>query len=382
MKHRKHTALSRPDYGQFHRTEWAILGSPCSEIHSLVSSLLNALGTDFRLGYADADHQAPDMQETAPWLAAGAYKAFTDNIDFRSWEESSMPDTFRFRAAFRTCDAVFINGNHHLGKQQILIVDPKKYDSLQRKIDRLSNVSLILWHNRAEKVMPDFLQEHLPDWQNLPQFDLTDVAPIALWLRQQLTSTIAPLNGLVLAGGKSARMGSDKAQLVYTERPQAEVMLELLQPKCSEVFLSCREDQRENQDYPHLLVDSFTGLGPLGAILSAFRAKPDSAWLVVACDLPLVNSKALELLLQHRNPSRTATAFHNPETNWPDPLFTIWEPRAYPEILQFLAQGYSCPRKVLINSDIEEIRVQDSSFLTNVNTPEDLAKVKEKLAQG
>jgi molybdopterin-guanine dinucleotide biosynthesis protein A len=58
---------------------------------------------------------------------------------------------------------------------------------------------------------------------------------------------------------------------------------------------------------------------------------------------------------------------------------TIWEPRAYPVLLNFLAQGYSCPRKALINSDIQEVEVEDERWLLNVNTAEDLKRALEEL---
>jgi molybdenum cofactor guanylyltransferase len=60
-------------------------------------------------------------------------------------------------------------------------------------------------------------------------------------------------------------------------------------------------------------------------------------------------------------------------------LITIWEPRAYPVLLSFLAQGISCPRKVLINSDIELLDVPNIDALMNVNTPEERALIELKI---
>jgi len=60
-------------------------------------------------------------------------------------------------------------------------------------------------------------------------------------------------------------------------------------------------------------------------------------------------------------------------------LITIWEPKSYPALLSFLAQGYSCPRKVLINSEINLLKAPDPEALTNVNTPEELERVKRIL---
>ena len=61
-----------------------------------------------------------------------------------------------------------------------------------------------------------------------------------------------------------------------------------------------------------------------------------------------------------------------------EPLVTIWEPKSYPILLSYLAQGYSCPRKVLINSEVEIVEVADE-LICNVNTPEEFEQVKLNL---
>jgi molybdopterin-guanine dinucleotide biosynthesis protein A len=190
------------------------------------------------------------------------------------------------------------------------------------------------------------------------------------------------LNGLVLAGGKSQRMGFDKGNVNWHGKPQRYHMADMLKPFCNEVFISCRPGQQNSMDaqYP-ALEDTFTGLGPFGAILSAFREKPDDAWLVIACDLPLMTADALQYLAAQRNSSSTATAYHSPVTDFPEPLIAIWEPKSYSILLSFLAQGNSCPRKVLINTDITLLNAVDPEVLTNVNTPEDLEKIKRVIHQ-
>ena len=63
---------------------------------------------------------------------------------------------------------------------------------------------------------------------------------------------------------------------------------------------------------------------------------------------------------------------------FPEPLITIYEPKAYPILLQYLAQGYSCPRKMLINSDVEIVEIEDD-FIRNINTPEEFKAAKEEI---
>ncbi|MCK5372521.1 MAG: NTP transferase domain-containing protein, partial [Cyclobacteriaceae bacterium] len=125
--------------------------------------------------------------------------------------------------------------------------------------------------------------------------------------------------------------------------------------------------------------DSISGLGPFGAIISAFREYPNHAWIVVACDLPLVNYNTILELVKGRNPSKIATTYYNPETKFPEPLITIWEPKSYPELLLFLSLGYSCPRKVLINSNTEILNASDATALLNANSPDEYEKVTKLL---
>jgi molybdopterin-guanine dinucleotide biosynthesis protein A len=228
----------------------------------------------------------------------------------------------------------------------------------------------------------DFIKEAIPTWEQLPLYRVDDIENISSFFKKQMQQAKPEINGLVLAGGKSQRMGFDKGAVNWHGTEQRYYMADLLKPFCNNVFISCRADQKNEIDgnYPSL-ADTFTDLGPYGAILSAFREKPDSAWLVIACDLPLMDENTLQYLVDNRNPSAVATAYQSPANEFPEPLITIWEPKSYPLLLSFLAQGYSCPRKVLINSDVSLVNALNPDALTNVNTPDELERIKRILHQ-
>ncbi|ROH97718.1 NTP transferase domain-containing protein [Chryseobacterium daecheongense] len=191
---------------------------------------------------------------------------------------------------------------------------------------------------------------------------------------------IPKLNGLVLAGGKSQRMGNPKDKINWHGKEQRYYAADLLAPFCDEVFISCRQDQLENFDINYnALTDTFLNMGPFGGILSALRSQRDKAWLVVACDLPLLDKKSLEFLIENRNIEKVATTYESPFDGFPEPLITIWEPKSYPLLLNFLGSGITCPRKVLINCDTLILKPGNPDSLMNVNTPEDMAKAQEIL---
>jgi molybdopterin-guanine dinucleotide biosynthesis protein A len=222
----------------------------------------------------------------------------------------------------------------------------------------------------------------LVDRGDVPVYRLEETEKIIAFFRNKLERAKPMLNGLVLAGGKSQRMGFDKGAVNLFGKEQRFHIADMLKPVCNEVFISCREDQRSQipGDY-NVLTDTFIGLGPYGAILSAFRQQPDNAWLVIACDLPLLDEDTIQHLIRQRDLSKIATAFNSPYDGFPEPLITIWEPKSYPLLLAFLSQGYSCPRKVLINSDVKLLQAENPGALTNVNTPEELEKVKRTIHQ-
>ncbi len=374
--HQKHAKLNKPTYGQFHRNEWAIIGTPCGKIQQLSYQLIQELKNKYRMAYVDADHKHGDEHSELPAnpenaMEAGAAFEYTDKINFHRFDSQASYDSYQFRVQFNNEDLVLVNGNHFKAKHQIVVLDPKKKESLSRKLDRLTDIQLIL--RTDEQEFPyDFLEEKLED-SRIPVFHINEVTRIASFLSQAMEKRRPVLKGLVLAGGKSQRMGQDKGAISYHGVPQREYAAELLDLFCDQTYISCRKDQVESMqsEFP-LLADSFDGLGPFGAILSAFREDPEAAWLVVACDLPLLNESAIRQLSEQRNISQLATAFNSPVNQFPEPLIAIWEPRAYPVLLQFLAQGYSCPRKVLINSMVELLDAADPTTLMNVNNKEEM----------
>lgn len=377
--HQKHAKLTRPDLGTFARREISFLGTPCGVIQSVCSRLVAQLQSELRVAYVDADHSQADHENSGQQEMKSM--VYTDKIDFHRFDLSGSMNSFQYREWFNGQDLVLVNGNHFTAKRQIVFIDTRKFESLQRKLDRLTDVAGFI-KITAEQEIPDFLKAHIPGWEQLPIWQPEDDRQVSAFIRNWWQQEVPPVNGLVLAGGKSQRMGRDKGLLQYHDQPQREHVYQLLKNDLGLTpFLSCRAEQAaEMPEGYDLLIDRFLGLGPFGAILSAFQQDPNRAWLVVACDLPFVDRPSLEYLLTQRDTSAVATAFHNPATGFPDPLLTLWEPRAYPVLLRFLAQGYSCPRKVLINSEVRSLEVPHDRLLTNVNNPAEFEKVKTLLA--
>lgn len=188
-------------------------------------------------------------------------------------------------------------------------------------------------------------------------------------------NSIAPLHGLILTGGKSKRMGRDKNLLDYHGLPQWKFALRLLEEFLPKVHLSSREGQ--DYEHPHIIYDIEEGLGPFGAILSAFNSYPNTAFLVIANDLPFIDEKKFAKLIQERDPSKAATAFKVKEKDYPEPLAAIWEPQAYTFIQDFYQKKCFKPIDVLREMEIKEIQIS-AKHIENINTKEAYKKALDK----
>ncbi len=188
------------------------------------------------------------------------------------------------------------------------------------------------------------------------------------------------LNGLILTGGRSIRMGRDKSLLTYHNKPQREHLTELLNPFCDTVFWSINAEQAtilERNDQP-VIVDAFDIVGPLNGILSAFQHNPNVAWLVVACDMPLLTSQSLDVLVKGRNPEKPATAFYDSDGRFPEPLLSIWEPAIEPVLQNALALGNQSPRRILMLADCALLTAPNVQELLNINDPAEQKALKHR----
>lgn len=201
-------------------------------------------------------------------------------------------------------------------------------------------------------------------------------------MRSVKSTAAAKLFGLVLAGGKSQRMGSDKGVMSWHGKPQREYLADLLGQYCDKTFISCRSDQKADLPGRQLIIDSYGDIGPSGALLSAMTAYPAAGWLVVACDLPMLDAQALEQLIEQRDKDMIATAYKSPTDGLPEPLAAIWEAKSKPILLQQLKAGIDCPRKVMINNNdqVKLIDPMSAKTLLNANTPDDVAQARRLIS--
>ncbi len=373
-KHQKHSNITRRNNGNYAPLEISFLGVKCSVISDLVQNIAKNNQKTAKIAYLDASH---NNEIEVPFLDSYTFH-HSGNLDIDAKNELNK---YNAKIQFSNYDLLCINGNHYQGVKQVLILDNEKEASVLKRLAHLTDVQFVIKLNKECNYF-DFLEDKISAIKELPCYFLDEIDKISNHIQQIIQDNIAPIQSLVLAGGKSDRMGTDKGLLEYHGVSQRDYLVDLLgslfplkEENKKGVYISVRQHQEVSGN---TIIDTFKDLGPFGGICSAFQENPNTAWFVMATDLPFIDKNVIELLLKHRNPSKMATTLKGKNKQFPEPLITIWEPKAYPILLSYLAQGYSCPRKVLINSDVEIVEVDDT-IIRNVNTPQEYEEAKKEL---
>jgi len=185
------------------------------------------------------------------------------------------------------------------------------------------------------------------------------------------------LYGLVLVGGRSRRMQTEKSLLLFRGQTLLDIALEKLEALCKTHYVSLSEPQAASGRYDAYpgIIDCWPDIGPMGGLLSAFDLHPNSAWLALACDMPLLKIDLLQRLIDSRNPKAMGTFFATGREDSPNstpqlqPLCGIYEAGARTALQAAVKQQNYSLTSVLEDQCIQTVAAAQSPDFTNLNTP-------------
>ena len=193
----------------------------------------------------------------------------------------------------------------------------------------------------------------------------------------------APLDGIVLAGGQSRRLGVDKAGLLFDGRPLLEIVVEKLAAVCQDIVVACGriEDQEGRPALPvRQVADAEPGRGPLAGLEAGLSAINNEFALVVACDMPFLNPDLLAYMAGL--PRRYQALVPRVGGRW-QPLQAIYARSCLPLIEKLLAQGHNSVEELLSRLDVQVLTEDDlprydadGLSLFNLNEPQDLERAR------
>lgn len=100
-------------------------------------------------------------------------------------------------------------------------------------------------------------------------------------------------SGVILAGGRSSRMGHDKALIQLDGRTLLQRAIDLLAPYVDDLLV-IGDPEKHGDPLAHVLSDERPGLGPLGGIVTALRHSKHPHVVVIACDMPGLTGPFIE----------------------------------------------------------------------------------------
>ncbi len=198
-------------------------------------------------------------------------------------------------------------------------------------------------------------------------------------------------SGLVLAGGRSTRFGGgEKSLKLVGGRRMICRVVDALCPVVDELVISVRDEQQKDLLFPfisgyYFAYDEVQGIGPLSGIFSGLKRLKGDYVVVVACDMPLINSEAVRLLFERADSHDAAVPRHG--DGLIEPLHAVYRRgpmlRAVEESIAAGESKVSAPMKrlkdvVYVPDDaIKAVDPELETFL-NVNRAEDMEKIRLK----
>jgi molybdopterin-guanine dinucleotide biosynthesis protein A len=178
--------------------------------------------------------------------------------------------------------------------------------------------------------------------------------------------------GFVLAGGKSSRMGSDKALLKIKGITLVEHVAAQVHQAVGNVTLVGDPARYSNFSYP-IIRDIYRGRGPLSGIHTALAASHEDWNLIVACDMPDVTAAFLSRIIERAERGKAHAVIPAGPSGLPEPLCAAYSRHAFHVIARALERDIHKVMDALNGLDIDLWRVPDARQFHNLNTPAEWA---------
>ena len=190
---------------------------------------------------------------------------------------------------------------------------------------------------------------------------------------------------IVLAGGRSSRMGAEKALLPLAGRPLVAHVVARLRPQVDDIVLSVNgEAARYAAIGCATIADASTdrGGGPLAGVAAGLRYAQSRGFDSLAsapCDAPfLPRDLVARLAAAIAQTGAPIAVAHSPRGI--EPLFALWRADLAPKVAAALAAGDNAPRDLMKRLGAAHVHFAESDFFANLNTPEDFAVAAARFA--
>lgn len=184
------------------------------------------------------------------------------------------------------------------------------------------------------------------------------------------------ITGIILAGGKSSRMGTDKGFVMYKNKAFIQHIIEAINPLVDDIIIVSN-----NPDYDvfrlNRINDLIENAGPLAGVYTGLHFTTTENNLVVSCDVPLINSEILSLLIKEIDKESDVVQLESHGKSMP--LIATYKKQCATTFYTLLTEGERRLRVALNQLKVKTIPLDKNQgkFTKNINTPIDLSEVEK-----
>jgi molybdenum cofactor guanylyltransferase len=194
------------------------------------------------------------------------------------------------------------------------------------------------------------------------------------WRMRQARAT-----AIILAGGRSSRMGADKSLLSVDGQPIIERICERLAGRFDQILISANEPEKLAFLGLEVVPDRIPGQGPLMGIASALEASTSELNFVVACDIPRMHIALVEEMLAEADRSGADVVVPMTGSEEYEPLFAVYRKSALEGINKVLSSGGRRISDIFAQCRVQYIKLNDAGWLNNLNTPAEYEEFRKGL---
>lgn len=182
------------------------------------------------------------------------------------------------------------------------------------------------------------------------------------------------ITGIILAGGKSQRMGMEKGLVVFHGQPLIQRAIAVLKVLCHKILISSNTSSYDHLGYK-VVHDVMHDSGPMGGIYSCLRESKSRVNLV-SCDMPFVAADIYHLLANHAGDAWICVPWY--ENEHFEPLCGIYTKDCLPDMEAYInIKNYKLP-ELFLNTNFKALKIKDiypklkEYYFFNINSPSDL----------
>jgi len=185
------------------------------------------------------------------------------------------------------------------------------------------------------------------------------------------------VTGIILAGGKSRRMGSDKGLMIINGKPMIQYIIDELESLDIPVIIVSDNPQYEIFGIP-VFEDSIKNKGPMAGIYTGLLHSNTEKNVVLSCDVPKISAKLIKQLVSSANNNEVSILKHGDTLH---PLIGMYKRSLLKDVKTSLNKDQLKMKQFCIDMDCSVLEIIDDQFdaelILNINTKEELNQLKK-----